>query len=258
MLGAATYVGLPLYSHFLTRAGGSSTRLRWNYTPAGLSYLQLFGDKLMIRIFSAGLLCIALTGCFDVEQRFAVQDTDATYDINVVVDSAFLQKLEDWSDKDFCNIQFDDLAEELPESISRSINQKVDEDGLHCGASYTGPLEIMKGLALTKRFEQGSQVFNLREVGPNRMRLESVYEGAEVNKAQEEVPQFIRNMIAAAFRDSHLVWRIEVPRVVSTNGVLSDDRKQVEWRLSLEELIQSDEHVFFVEFSTNPSGAIDI
>ncbi len=213
----------------------------------------------MIRIFSVCLLCLALAGCFDVEQRFAVQDSDATYDINVVVDSAFLEKLEDWSDKDFCNIQFDEFANELPELIKRSTNQKVDEDGLHCGASYTGPLEIMKGLALTKRFEQRSQVFNLQEVGPNRMRLESVYEPTNMNETQEDVPQFIRNMVAAAFRDSDLVWRIEVPNVVSTNGVLTDDRKQVEWRLSLEELIQSDDkHVFFVEFSTNPSGAIDI
>jgi hypothetical protein len=91
------------------------------------------------------------------------------------------------------------------------------------------------------------------------MRLESAYEPANINETQEDVPQFIRNMVAAAFRDSDLVWRIEVPNVVSTNGVLTDDRKQVEWRLSLEELIQSDDkHVFFVEFSTNPSGAIDI
>lgn len=212
----------------------------------------------MLRLFTMVLVLTALSGCFDLEQKLSVSSSDARYDVAVVVKSDVLDTLEKRSEDGYCDIQFDELDDGVPEGVTRSVQQEADDEGVHCGVSYQGPLAAMRELILRKGGEHPVDLFELTESGPNRLRLETRY-GGDVSAESEGVGRLARRIVAAAFADSALVWRVEAPAIIATNGRISEDGRSVEWELSLQDLIESGEpgH-FYVEMSVNDSGAIDL
>lgn len=204
-------------------------------------------------------MALTLTACFDVEQRLVVVGETATYDALVVVKSDTLETLEDWSEDDHCDIQVDELDNELPQGVEKRVTQHVDEDGLHCGVTYEGPISAMRQLTLNKTGEGKSQLFAMRELGPDYFRIESRLDDYQVEVEDGTMARVARNLIARMFNDTHLSWYLEAPAIISSNGEIAEDGKSVRWKTSLSDMIKGDvERVFYVEFSTHPTGAIEI
>lgn len=204
-------------------------------------------------------MALTLTACFEVEQRLVVVGETATYDALVVVKSDTLETLEDWSEDDHCDIQVDELDNELPQGVEKRVTQHVDEDGLHCGVTYEGPISAMRQLTLNKTGEGKSQLFAMRELGPDYFRIESRLDDYQVEVDDSAMGRIARNLIARMFNDTHLSWYLEAPAIISSNGEIAEDGKSVRWKTSLSDMIKGDvERVFYVEFSTHPTGAIEI
>lgn len=211
-----------------------------------------------MRILLAVAMVLGLTACFDVEQRLVVAGDTATYDALVVVKSDTLETLEDWSKDDHCDIQVDELDNELPQGVEKRVTQHVDEEGLHCGVTYEGPISAMRQLTLNKTGEGKSQLFAMRELGPDYFRIESRYDD-QVEVDDSAMARVARNLLARMFNDTHLSWYLEAPAIISSNGEIAEDGKSVRWKTSLSDIIKGDtERVFYVEFSTHPTGAIEI
>lgn len=207
-------------------------------------------------------MVLGLTACFDVEQRLVVVGDKATYDAVVVVKSDTLETLEDWAEDDHCDIQIDELDNELPEGVEKRVKQHVDDVGLHCGVTYEGPISAMRQLTLNKKGEGKSQLFAMRELGTDYFRIESRLDDYQVeveDGAMTSMERVARNILARMFNDTHLSWYLEAPAIISSNGEIAEDGKSVRWKTSLSDMIKGDaERVFYVEFSTHPSGAIEI
>lgn len=213
----------------------------------------------VVRKLLAVAMMLSLTACFDVEQRLVVAGDTATYDALVVVKSDTLETLEDWSEDDHCDIQVDELDNELPEGVEKRVKQHVDETGLHCGVTYEGPISAMRQLTLNKTGEGKSQLFAMRELGPDYFRIESRLDDYQVEVDDSGMARVARNLVARMFNDSHLSWYLEAPAILSSNGEIAEDGKSVRWKTSLSDMIKGDaERVFYVEFSTHPTGAIEI
>ena len=207
-------------------------------------------------------MVLGLTACFDVEQRLVVVGDKATYDAVVVVKSDTLETLEDWAEDDHCDIQIDELDNELPAGVEKRVKQHVDDVGLHCGVTYEGPISAMRQLTLNKTGEGKSQLFAMRELGTDYFRIESRLDDYQVeveDGAMTSMERVARNILARMFNDTHLSWYLEAPAIISSNGEIAEDGKSVRWKTSLSDMIKGDaERVFYVEFSTHPSGAIEI
>lgn len=212
----------------------------------------------VVRKLLAVAMVLSLTACFDVEQRLVVAGDTATYDALVVVKSDTLETLEDWSEDDHCDIQVDELDNELPDGVEKRVTQRVDEAGLHCGVTYEGPISAMRQLTLTKTGEGKSQLFAMRELGPDYFRIESRYDD-QVEVDDGAMARVARNLLARMFNDTHLSWYLEASAIIASNGEIAEDGKSVRWKTSLSDIIKGDaERVFYVEFSTHPTGAIEI
>lgn len=216
-------------------------------------------EESVVRNLLMVAMALTLTACFDVEQRLVVVGETATYDALVVVKSDTLETLEDWSEDDHCDIQVDELDSELPQGVEKRVTQHVDEEGLHCGVTYEGPISAMRQLTLHKTGEGKSQLFAMRELGPDYFRIESRLDDYQVEVDDNAMARVARKLVARMFNDTHLSWYLEAPAIISSNGEIAEDGKSVRWTTSLSDIIKGDaERVFYVEFSTHPTGAIEI
>lgn len=197
----------------------------------------------MVRSVGALLLCTALSGCFDLEQRFVVgSDGAASFNVEFQLDNEILE-LSDDTDIDLegtCDDQ--DFLEALPEGLKKVSDVRVEPDGLLCEYTVSGPLVEFEQLSTDmQRDEHNADIITLTILDDHRARLVSTYrfDGGDLDIDEQEsaMARSIRRMIASNFEGHFIRWTVQAPSILESNGDIAADGRSVTWEIPLQQAL---------------------
>lgn len=171
------------------------------------------------RLAAALLATVALAGCLDIEQKILVEKGELAYTAEIRVDA----KLASMSEKKggFCG-EFGSLG---GEAVLVQVNQTMTGGNVVCTLSAKGPLEKFATFAAG---EKETPLVSVSRASEGAWRIDSSFDLK--SKAGESG---MDGMMEAMLAGRTLSWTVQVPKVLETNGQLSQDGKAITWSVPL-------------------------
>lgn len=188
-------------------------------------------------------LCLLLSGCFDLEQTFIVEESgDATFNFAFTLDAELLE-LTDESDIDAegtCNN--DDLWQDLPSGLTRTSDIRLEGSELVCEYTIKGPLVDFEELSGDLQREgHNANVISLELLDDRRAKISSVFnfsgDGMNMDDTDSPMARSLKRMIASNFEGHYIRWAVAAPAILESNGDIADDGRSVSWSVPLEDAI---------------------
>lgn len=192
--------------------------------------------KTFLRLMAVILAASALTACFDVDQKVTVDKGAMSYSAEVRIDA----KLAAMSDKkgSLC----ENFSADSSQSVQVQASEAVVGGNVVCKLSAQGPLD--KFTQFTPG-DKGNSMMKLSRVSEGTWRIDSSFDLKD--KAGENAN--MEGMMQAMLAGRNLSWSVSVPKVVETNGQLSQDSKTVTWSVPVASAYQAKQS-FYLVFKT--------
>lgn len=199
-----------------------------------------------VRFVMPALLCVGcltLSGCFDLEQTFVVNDRGVgAFNLSFQLDGELVELTEE-SDIDLeGSCDDDEVSIDLPEGLTRVSDVRVEDGVLYCDYAITGPVDRFEELsAKLKQEDNNADIMEFTLLEGTRARLVSRYQfdgddGAD-EAGQSAIARSIRRMIAANFEGHAIRWTVHAPTILESNGNIASDGRSVTWEIPLQQAV---------------------
>ena len=201
-----------------------------------------------LRILITFTLVASLSGCFELSQTLVIRDDEtASFQIDMGFDQNLinLATMENGGESvSFCESD-QALEVDIPEGLNVIVNQRLEGDFLFCSYSFSGSLKkFVKFSASMTREGNDANLFKIELLGNKKLRLTSIFdfsgdkpEDSDTDLATELLA---KQMIVSAFEGRTFRWLITAPEILSSNGIISEDRKMVTWELPISVAVLSE------------------
>lgn len=189
-----------------------------------------------LRLTAVILAASALTACFDVDQKVTVDKGEMSYSAEVRIDA----KLAAMGEKkgSLC----ENFAADGSQSVKVQASEAVVGGNVVCKLSAQGPLDKF---AQFTPGDKGNLMMKLSRVSEGTWRIDSSFDLKD--KAGENAN--MEGMMQAMLAGRNLSWSVSVPKVVETNGQLSQDGKTATWSVPVASAYQAKQS-FYLVFKT--------
>lgn len=191
---------------------------------------------------------LLLVGCFDVNQTFEVkEDKTVKYHMQYVFASSLAEVIGE-----VC----DEPGTEKDGELTVTINARESAENIICEYTFEGPINDFDDLAIS---EEGSDIIVIKKINSVFYRIYSNFTSL-LNKQEkyfsEDGPT--SDLISSMFASRALRWDISSPKILDSNGTISDDGRSVHWELPLIEIYtegnsNNSELEFFADISIEES-----
>ena len=176
--------------------------------------------KSILRLSAALLMTTTLVACFDVDQKVSVDKGEMNYQAEIRID-AKLAALTDKKDG-LCG----NLSEGGSPSIKLQISEAVAGGNVVCTLSARGPIDQFADFASG---DQDNSLLKVSRAAEGAWRIDSSFD----MKDKAGANPMMEGMMQAMLAGRNLSWTVSVPKVLETNGQLSQDGKTVSWTAPL-------------------------
>ena len=176
--------------------------------------------KSILRLSAALLMTTTLVACFDVDQKVSVDKGEMNYQAEIRID-AKLAALTDKKDG-LCG----NLSQGGSPSIKLQISEAVAGGNVVCTLSARGPIDQFADFASG---DQDNSLLKVSRAAEGAWRIDSSFDMKDKTGANPMMEGMMQAMLAGR----NLSWTVSVPKVLETNGQLSQDGKTVSWTAPL-------------------------
>ena len=176
--------------------------------------------KSILRLSAALLMSTTLVACFDVDQKVSVDKGEMNYPAEIRID-AKLAALTDKKDG-LCG----NLSQGGSPSIKLQISEAVAGGNVVCTLSARGPIDQFADFASG---DQDNSLLKVSRAAEGAWRIDSSFD----MKDKAGANPMMEGMMQAMLAGRNLSWTVSVPKVLETNGQLSQDGKTVSWTAPL-------------------------
>ena len=176
--------------------------------------------KSILRLSAALLMTTTLVACFDVDQKVSVDKGEMNYQAEIRID-AKLAALTDKKDG-LCG----NLSQGGSPSIKLQISEAVAGGNVVCTLSARGPIDQFADFASG---DQDNSLLKVSRAAEGAWRIDSSFD----MKDKAGANPMMEGMMQAMLAGRNLSWTVSVPKVLETNGQLSQDGKTVSWAAPL-------------------------
>lgn len=180
---------------------------------------------------AAALSILLLQGCFELGQEVVISDGEVNYTVEFGLSAQLAAMAAIDSGKattDLCN-EGGLVEADIPEGMEASTSSRFEAGFLYCTFQVAGSLKKFGELtAGMKNDDQGAKLIMVELLPDNQLRLVSEF---QFDQNDDEDMDVMQSMMAAAFTDRVLSWKVTAPEIVSTNGQISGDGKTATWEV---------------------------
>lgn len=209
------------------------------------------------------LLCLlavlGLSGCFDIRQKFTVDEQgDAELLLTLAVSQDLTDAAEQGGHSADCDTDFG-FEGSLPPTLTKTSATRIEDDQLLCDVSVVGPLlDMIPVMEAYTAQKAGNDFVRIKDLGAGRFALVGHYDFSDdsMEQALKDTPsgleKAIRGALIASLDDAAIRWQVSAPHIVQTNGVV-DEHGDVQWSVPLSDAVMAGHvYTFEVIFETAP------
>jgi uncharacterized protein YecT (DUF1311 family) len=195
--------------------------------------------KSILRLSAALLMTTTLVACFDVDQKVSVDKGEMNYQAEIRVD-AKLAALTDKKDG-LCG----NLSQGGSPAIKLEISEAVAGGNVVCTLSARGPIDQFANFASG---DQDNSLLKVSRAADGAWRIDSSFD----LKDKAGANPMMEGMMQAMLAGRNLSWTVSVPKVLETNGQLSQDGKTVSWTAPLASAYKAKQSFYVVFKAERP------
>jgi uncharacterized protein YecT (DUF1311 family) len=195
--------------------------------------------KSFLRLTAVILAASALSGCFDVAQKVIVDKGELSYSAEVRID-AKLAALTDSKDS-LCG----NLSKGGSASMKVQVTETVAEGNVVCKLSAQGPVDKFANFTTG---DQDNSLLKVSSAADGAWRIDSSFDMKDKGGANPMMEGMMQAMLAGR----NLSWSVTVPKVLETNGQLSQDGKTVSWSVPLASAYKAKQSFYVVFQAERP------
>ena len=177
---------------------------------------------------------LALSGCLDMDQQITLGKDELIYKAEVKMD-AKLAAFSDKKDKSLCG----GFGENSYEGIQFDIKESAANGNIICTIVAKGKPE--KFTNFSSGDKDKSKMVKITKIDKNTYKIES-----EMNFDAKTDMQGMDSMFEAMLAGRNISWAVTAPKILETNGKLSDDKKSVSWSVPLSVAFKSPQKFYAV------------
>lgn len=193
------------------------------------------------RLACVAALMLSLTGCFDVEQQLAVDQTRFSYNAVLRVDAKLAAMAAQRGRGDFCD-EFIPLAAKIPEQVVLSKTQAIEGGNQVCRVTLQGPTLAFE--AINSKQGKGIGDMAIERIDERTLKLTNVL---RMDERLAQDPKMLNMLLAGRL----MKWSITAPRIIDSNGTISADGQRVDWAVPVAALF-SEPQTFEAVFEYDP------
>lgn len=193
------------------------------------------------RLLTVLFATIALSGCFDIAQNVVVDKGELSYNAEFRIDA----KLAAMSDKKGSLCENFSAAKNQSNAIRVQGSETMADGNVVCKLSAQGPIEQFT------QFSPGDKddaLIRISRTAEGAWRIDSSFNLKEKMGGNTAMD----GMMQAMFAGRALSWSVTVPKVLQTNGQLSQDGKTVSWSVPVASAYQGKQSFFVVFQAERP------
>lgn len=168
------------------------------------------------------LASVSLTGCFDLDQEVTVDHNELTYKAELKLDAKLAAMASNKKSGGFC----DDMAQTKADGIQIDVKESMGGGDVICTITAKGPLEKFNNYAGSGKDQE--TLVHITRLEDGKFRIDSNLKNDK--KASKEG---MEDMLDAMFTGRTMSWRVNAPKIVESNGEISDDKRHVSWRVPI-------------------------
>ena len=190
--------------------------------------------KSLLRLTAVILATSALSGCFDVAQKVIVDKGELSYSAEVRIDAKLAAMTE--SKDSLCG----NLSKGGSASMKVQVTETVDGGNVICKLSAQGAVDKFANFTTG---DQDNSLLKVSSAADGAWRIDSTFD----MKDKASANPMMEGMMQAMLAGRNLSWSVTVPKVLETNGQLSQDGKTVCWSVPLASAYKA-KQAFYVVF----------
>lgn len=171
------------------------------------------------------LICSSfiLAGCLDLDQKITLVKDELTYKAELKLDA----KIAAFADKKQGKSTCSDLGTSQNEGIAVEVKESTAGDNIICTITAQGHVDKFKNFSSGDKSK--SEMVRITAVDGSKYRIESTIDFQDKDKDSSGMEGILEAMLAGR----NLSWSISAPKVIESNGKISDDGKSVSWTLPM-------------------------
>ena len=195
--------------------------------------------KTFLRLTAAILATGALSGCFDVAQKVTVDKGELRYSAEVRIDAKLAAMTE--SKDSLCG----NLSKGGSASMKVQVTETVADGNVVCQLSAQGPVDKFANFTTG---DQDNSLLKVSSAADGAWRIDSSFD----MKDKAGANPMMEGMMQAMLAGRNLSWSVTVPKVLETNGQLSQDGKTVSWSVPLASAYKAKQSFYVVFKAERP------
>jgi len=195
--------------------------------------------KSFLRLTAVILAASALSGCFDVAQKVIVDKGELSYSAEVRIDAKLAALTE--SKDSLCG----NLSKGGSASMKVQVTETVAEGNVVCKLSAQGPVDKFANFTTG---DQDNSLLKVSSAADGAWRIDSSFD----MKDKAGANPMMEGMMQAMLAGRNLSWSVTVPKVLETNGQLSQDGKTVSWSVPLASAYKAKQSFYVVFKAERP------
>lgn len=184
-----------------------------------------------------------LTGCFGLNQKIVLSNNQSmSYQVDFVLNAnlvSFAKENQNIDPVTTCEeFHNKNLTQTIPKALSVEYLSSLKDKDLVCSYIINGPVSEFTDLVISRvEPDNKSSAFTFEILPGNQAKISTYIDFAELTESedaeQETNEEFEKAMITAMFFDKFIRWELTAPKILETNGELSEDGKTVNWELPM-------------------------
>lgn len=164
---------------------------------------------------------LVLTGCLDMDQQVTLSKNELVYKAELKID-AKIAAFSDKKDESLCA----GMGKNGYEGIQFDVKESAANGNIICTIVAKGKPE--KFANFSSGDKDKSEMVRITKTGDNVFKIES-----EINFDAKSDMQGMEGMMQAMLAGRNVTWTVNAPKILETNGKLSDDKRSVSWSIPL-------------------------
>lgn len=191
-----------------------------------------------------------LTGCIGLNQKIVVSNNQSmSYQLDYVLNANLFSMQSNLASSTKEDQEIDPVTtcdeflnknqtQTIPKALSVEYLSSFKDKDLVCSYIFNGPVSEFTDLDISGvQPENKASIFIFEILSDNQAKISTKLDFAELRESMrtedETNEEFEKAMITAMFFDKFIRWELTAPKILETNGELSEDGKTVNWELPM-------------------------
>lgn len=184
-----------------------------------------------IKHFLLLLSSLLASGCFDLNQKLEVSDDGIAHYRFELITNKQMVNMADININDCTDIKY--IKYTMPDSLSVTVDITEDETNIICTVTIDGPIQDFPKSTFGYGEKAVGFLFYVSITKGGNFRLMSELPQGDKSDLFKTSETMSYELLKAMTAGRAIRWYVSAPNIISTNGILDNERKSAHWEIPL-------------------------